>query len=176
MRTKRTIALLLVILISVMVTGALLRFNAAASGTVVGVKAVPIQLTPVPISSTTYYYGPYGGSTGQEVYFWHEADAIFTVDVTGTTATFTPQFSLDGSNWADAARLSEGWTQVAITTAVTARQSEWVNYARALSADGSAGLSFPIQGRYLRFKVEILTPTYTITPTIYMMLKNTGGS
>lgn len=201
MRTKRTITVSLTIFFALIAITGISQFNAQAgdAGTVVGVKNVPIVWTPVAITTTTYYYGQYGGTTGQEAWFWHNAEAIVTADITGTnTLTITPQFSLDGTNWADARRLSEGWvlplsssttltnaSGVTNTTTSTAtitfassaasRSSEWVDYTGVLSADGSEVFSFPIQGQYLRFKATTLTTGLSITPTIYLLLRNTGG-
>lgn len=210
MRTKRFVGMSLAVVLVLIALGGLYQFNALAgdAGTVVGVKNVPIVWTPVPITTTTYYYGQYGGTTGQEVWFWHDAEAIVSVDIDGTnTLTITPQFSLDGSNWADGQRLSEGWvlplsysastvmtitnasgvtstttstaTQTTATTfasSASSRSSEWVDYTVALSASGAEVFSFPVQGQYLRFKATTLTTGVTITPTIYLMLRNTGGN
>lgn len=209
MRTKRFVGMSLAVVLVLIALGSLYQFNALAgdAGTVVGFKKVPIVWTPVAITQTTYYYGQYGGTTGQDVGFWNNAEAIITADITGTNyLTITPQFSLDGSNWADGQRLSEGWilplsysastvmtiantsgvttttSTITQTTATTfastaaSRSSEWVDYARSLSADGSELFSFPIQGQYLRFKAETFTAGLLITPTIYLMLRNTGGN
>jgi hypothetical protein len=201
MKKKRTITAFLAIILALIAISGFQQFNAQAgdAGTIIGVKNVPIVWTPVPITTTTYYYGQFGGTVGQEAWFWHNADAIVTADITGTnTLTITPQFSLDGTNWADGRRLSEGWNLPLVNTTVltnasgvtntttstatitfassaAARSSEWVDYTAVLSADGTEVFSFPVQGQYLRFKATTLTTGLSITPTIYLLLRNTGG-
>lgn len=202
MKAKRFVNVALVSFLVLIALGGLYQFTARAgdAGTVVGVKSVPIVWTPVAITTTTYYYGQYGGTTGQEAWFWYDGQAIVTADITGTnTLTITPQFSLDGTNWADARRLSEGWVLPLVNTTVltnasgvtntttstatitfastaASRSSAWVDYTGVLSADGTEVFSFPIQGQYLRFKATTLTTALSITPTIYLMLRNTGGN
>lgn len=202
MRTKRTLTASFAIILALIALSGFYQFNAQAgdAGTVVGVKNVPIVWTPVPITTTTYYYGQFGGTTGQEAWFWHNGDAIVSIDLDGTnTITITPQFSLDGTNWADGRRLSEGWNLPLVNTtvltnasgvtntttstatitfasSVAARSSEWVDYTVVLSASGAEVMSFPIQGQYLRFKATTLTTAVSVTPTIYLLLRNTGGN
>lgn len=168
------------------------------SGTVVGIKTVTFAAGSTPISSTTYYNDNADGSA-YSTQFWHSADVFITADITGTnTITVTPQWSADGTNWVDAKFLSEGWvlpldytTTITNSSGVTSttstsstvsfassdaeRVSEWVTYELVLSADGSDYVSIPIHGNYLRFKSEVLTSTYNITPTIYAVLRNDGG-
>jgi len=133
-----------------------------------------------------------------DVQFWHEAELFVTADVTGTnTITITPQWSADNTNWVDAKFLSEGWVlplshsttitnasgvtntttsthTISFASSTASRSSEWVTYQVAISADGSDAIAFPIRGRYLRFKTEVLD-TINITPTMYAVLKNAGG-
>jgi hypothetical protein len=110
----------------------------------------------------------------------------------------TPQWSSDGTNWVDAKYKAEGWvlplshsTTITNSSGVTntttsthtitfsgstgTRVSEFVTYQVALSADGSDYVAIPLHGNYLRFKAEVLTSTYNITPAIYAVLRNDGG-
>lgn len=129
------------------------------------------------IISNTMFYGPSGnGTEGQSILWWTEAELFATVDLSTTVAasqTFeiTPQVSYDGVNWSDItykietySNASGGVTQTLQTSTITRKLSFY--------ADGTELLSFPLYGKYLRVKTTVITNTYTVSPTFYMILKN----
>ena len=173
------------------------------SGTTVGIKTITFAGGTTPLAATTYYGGSGSGSTsttlaGYDARYWHMADVFVTADISGTnTLTVTAQWSADNSNWVDAFYTSEGWilplthsTTITNASGVTntttsthtisfagstgSRQSEDVTYRIALTADGSSIVSIPVKGNYLRLKAEVASAV-NITPTIAIVLKNTGG-
>jgi len=167
-------------------------------GTVVGIMTVTFADGTSAISSTTYY-NDNADSTVYDSQYWHSVDVFVTADIdTSNVITVTPQFSADGTNWTDAQYRSEGWvlplsysTTITNSSGVTStttsthtvtfsgatgtRVDEWVTYQIVLNADGTDYIAVPLHGRYLRFKAEVLTSTYNITPTIYAVLRNDGG-
>lgn len=202
-RKYRRIALVIAILCTVLFSvylGAVVLAQGVGDpppATTLGVKVVPWETAGTAVSSTTYYYGPAGGTTGQEVLFWNEAEFFFTASglVSTQTITLIPQFSADGTNWADAERLSEGWTLPLVNTTIltnasgvtntttstasisfassaAVRSSGWYTYYRTMTADGTEILRVPIVGQYMRIKATFLTTTVQVTPRIYALLKN----
>ncbi len=86
--------------------------------------------------------------------FWYQGDVFVTVAVSGTGGvTTTPQFSADGTNWADA----------------------WSVTPLIATSDGTTYTQFSLAGEYLRFKYQttINTDTDKITVTIKATVKNT---
>lgn len=148
----------------------------------------------VAVSTTTYYYGPAdNGTVGEIILRWNQAELFATIDiVTGTqTFTVTPQLSADGTNWVDAwftnpdawsSSSSSSFTVVTTGTVTStmvlagsgsgASATSTVDRNMAFSADGTNALSFPLIGKYMRLKTEVLTTAYTVIPEFYVILKN----
>jgi hypothetical protein len=104
---------------------------------------------------TTYTLSP------SRVVPYYSADVFVTGVVSGTDAfTVTAQVSADGTNWATATY------QYVTSTLNTA------TYQLAFSSSTTKYMQIPIVGEYLRFKIE---NGGTVTPTIKVTLKNTGG-
>ncbi len=162
---------------------------------VIGVDQISWYTGGVAITETTYYYGPSENSTlGQNILFWNQAELFATVvlSTSSQTATITPQFSADGTNWTDADYTNpDAWSSSVsiittgtvtstigtITTSIAtagATSSTTTDRALAFSAAGTNTdmLSFPLFGKYMRLKAEVITSAYWVTPTFRMILKN----
>ncbi len=197
MKSKVLSIVWLIVLSLVMITAVVGGAQVTAQGsgpnvepaTVMAVDEIIWYTGAVAISTTTYYYGPTAnGTEGQNVIWWQEADILATIDiVTGTqTFTITPQFSMDGTNWADADYVNpDAWSSSVtvttvgvsgtLTTTVTEAGSSSATTAIrqiVVSADATELLSLPLYGKYMRLKTEVLTTAYQVIPTFYVVLKN----
>lgn len=162
------------------------------AGTVVGVRpSVTFYPATYAVSGTTYSASPYnGGVPGAdvtEVGNFNEAQIYLTADISGTaTVTLTPQFSTDRTNWSDSQfhYISQvaGVTVVTGTAGLTSSVTFTPSYAQQdyqiiLSADGSDYIAVPIDGTYMRLKMERTGAAGNgITGTVKVRLVNNGGS
>jgi hypothetical protein len=129
-----------------------------------------------PSQATTYTSSPSRVST------WYAADVFVTADVSGTDKfTVTAQVSADGTNWANASYTypsnTASTTVITGTSGLTATTSSatsivTANYQAVINSDTTTYFQMPVIGEYLRFKIE---NGGTVTPTIKVVLKNTGG-
>jgi hypothetical protein len=125
---------------------------------------------------TTYTLSP------SRVIPYYSADVFVTGVVSGTDVfTVTAQVSADGTNWADASYTyptnTSSTTIITGTAGLTATTSATTAIATAkyqlvLNSATTKYVQVPIVGEYLRFKIE---NGGTVTPTIKVTLKNTGG-
>lgn len=193
----------LVVLLVLLATGGLYGATWAGPGvgdpdpgTVAGITTWTLYpTTAITGNGTIYSSSPryYNGLDLTRVKNFNSLDVFVTVDIASTgTLTVTPQYSADGTNWANATRLSEGWvlplsysatltnssgvTNTTTSTSTTSfsgstasRQSEEITYQIVLSADGTDYVRIPVVGEYVRFS---LAYTGTMTPTIKATVRN----
>ena len=132
----------------------------------------PGALTTSATSYTGVVYGGIAKATDMSnVDNWSMADVFVTAAISGTAfITVTPQFSNDWVNWRGAAFVSSFSTLT--TTIITSTPIAW-----SLATTSTVGYPIPIQGDYLRFKIEVTTNTNTkVTPLVRVTFKNYGAT
>lgn len=127
-------------------------------------------------TTTTYTLQP------SRVIPYYSADVFVTGVVSGSNAfTVTAQVSNDNANWADATYTYVANTSstaiVTGTSGLTATTSSasainTATYQVVLNSNTTKYFQVPLVGEYLRFRID---NGGTVTPTIKVTLKNTGG-
>lgn len=127
-------------------------------------------------TTTTYTLQP------SRVIPYYSADVFVTGVVSGSNAfTVTAQYSNDNSNWVDATytylantsstSVVTGTAGLTATTS-TAQAIATNTYQVVINSNTTKFFQIPIVGEYLRFRID---NGGTVTPTIKVTLKNTGG-
>jgi len=123
--------------------------------------------------TVTTYSGPaYGGANGAAlmnyVSYWSVADVFVTgafTSITGTgILTVTPQFSADNINWREAQYVTISGSVISMA-----------NIAWSLSTTDTVGYPIPIQGEFMRFRIDVTNGvSTTVTPLVRVTLKTYG--
>jgi hypothetical protein len=97
------------------------------------------------------------------VRYYYAADIFITADfATSGTLTGTVQFSADGANWADAYHLIDSGSATAS-----------IPYRVVITNDGTGYVTVPAAGQFVRVRLD---RSASVTPTVNIHLKNTGGN